>query len=190
MPLKDLVAANRSTRRFAQDNPPAMADLEDLVELARLTPSAANRQPLKYFLVADPDACAAVYPCLGWAGYLPDWPGPAENERPTAYVAILHDTTLADSPDCDHGIAAQTIMLGAVEKGFAGCILGSINRDKLAQALDLPDHLHPLLVLALGRSGEEIVTDTVQDSIKYWRDEQNRHHVPKRSLEELVAGRK
>ena len=136
--------------------------------------------------------CARIsFPLLGWAGYLKDWRGPAEGERPTGYIVILLDTAIADSPGCDHGIVSQTIMLGAVEKGLGGCIIGTVNRKKLAGLLDLPDEYEVLLVLALGVPAEDVVVEALPSDgkIEYWRTSDGTHHVPKRGLEEVLVGR-
>jgi nitroreductase len=186
--LKDLILKNRSYRRFHQDEAISLETLRELVDLARLTPSAANMQPLKYLLSASPEKNALIYPSLSWAGYLATWHGPEEGERPAAYILILGDTQLRQSFGCDHGIAAQTILLGAVERGLGGCMLGSIQKDNLRQALALPGHLEILLVLALGRPKETVLLEELPagGSIKYWRDEAAVHHVPKRPLDEII----
>ena len=186
--LRDLVLRNRSYRRFHEEIAIDRQTLTELVELARLSPSAANLQPLKYLLSADPERNARIFPHLAWAGYLPDWPGPAEGERPSAYIVILGDTDVSQSFGCDHGIAAQSILLGAAERGLGGCMIGSIQRDRLRAVLDMPQRCEILLVLALGKPRETVVIESVDasESIKYWRDETGTHHVPKRSLASLV----
>ncbi|MBG0789265.1 MAG: nitroreductase family protein [Desulfovibrionaceae bacterium] len=191
MNFRELVERNRTRRKFDQSRPMDEQVLVDLVELTRFTPSGANKQPLKYAVTADPGLCAEVFPLLGWAAYLKDWNGPEEGQRPTGYVVVMLDKQVADTPGCDHGIAGQTIMLGAVEKGFGGCIIATVNRRKLAGLLDLPDHLEILLVLALGVPAQEVVVEALPlgGDIKYWTGEDGRHHVPKRSLEELLVGR-
>ncbi|MBN1659044.1 MAG: nitroreductase family protein [Anaerolineae bacterium] len=185
--LKELIRRNRSYRRFR----PAPVDLDtlrDLVDLARLSASGANRQPLKYILSADPDRNAAIFAHLRWAGYLADWEGPEEGERPSAYIVILGDYEIAASFGVDHGIAAQSILLGATEKGLGGCIIASIDRDALRQVLAIPDRYEILLVLALGRPGEEVRIEAVgaDGDIRYWRDQAGVHHVPKRALDDLI----
>ena len=188
--LKDLIQRNRSTRRFAASAAIEREALMELVDLARLSASGANLQPLRYVLSCDAAGNARVFPCLGWAGYLPDWPGPDPTERPAAYITLVADTAISASAGCDHGIAAQSIMLGAAEKGLAGCMIGSIDRDALRRALALPDQYDILLVLALGRAAEEVVIEDVpaDGSIRYWRDLRGVHHVPKRTLAELIIG--
>jgi len=187
--LKDLVFRNRSYRRFHEDVPVTMETLRDLVDLARLSGSGSNMQPLKYVLSSDPQRNGLIFPCLAWAGYLKDWPGPSEGERPSAYIIILGDTSIRSSFGCDHGIASQSILLGATERGLGGCMIGSIQREKLRAALEIPVQLEILLVLALGRPKGTVVIDPVgsDGDIKYWRDEQQVHHVPKRSLDEIIV---
>jgi len=189
MPVKDLVRKNRSYRRFDESVRIPADTLRELVDLARLSASAANLQPLKFVLASTPEETAAVFPHLAWAGYLPDWPGPSQGERPAAYIVIVGDKGIK-SPmgGCDEGIAAQSILLGATEKGLGGCMIGAIKRDGLRQAQALPDGYEILLVIALGQPNETVVIDPVGEdgSIKYWRDENDVHHVPKRSLDELI----
>ncbi len=189
MTLKELVLATRSCRRFHQGRAVPSQDLQDLVDMARMTASASNLQPLKYVLSTNPETNAAIFPCLGWAAYLKDWPGPTEGERPAAYIVLLGDTAVSAKVDCDHGIAAQTILLGATEKGLAGCMLGSVNRTRLQEVLTLPQGLEILLVLALGVPVETRVLVPVgtDGSIKYHRDAAKVHRVPKRSLAEVLV---
>lgn len=188
--LADLVKNNRSYRRFYQEVSVDIKTLEELVALTCFCPSAANFQPLKYILSYDPERNALIFDHIAWAGYLKDWKGPREGERPSAYIIVLQDTTIAKSIDCDHGIACQTILLGATEKGLGGCMIGAIKRKKLHKAMSIPDHLKILLVLAIGKPKETVVIDTVgaDGDIKYWRDSRDVHHVPKRSLDEIIVG--
>lgn len=189
--LRDIVIRNRSYRRFHQDHAIEREELRELVDLARLSASGANMQPLKFFISWEPKMNARIFPCLGWAAYLKDWPGPVEGERPSAYVIILHDTRIATNYWCDHGIAAQSILLGAAEKGLGGCMIASIRKKELVEALSIPEYLDVLLVLALGRPCEEVRIEPVAEdgSIRYWRDDAGVHHVPKRSLDEIVIER-
>lgn len=186
--IKDLILKNRSYRRFYQDAAINLETLRELVDLARLSGSAANMQPLKYILCADPQKNALIFPHLAWGGYLKDWSGPAQDERPTAYIIILGDTEISQEFGCDHGIAAQSILLGATAQGFGGCMLGAIDRKSLRKALNIPDRYKILLVLALGKPRETVVIDTVKadGDIKYWRDKEDKHHVPKRALEDII----
>lgn len=187
--LADLIRKNRSIRRFYQDVPVSLETLRELVDLARLSASAGNRQPLKYILSCSIETNARIFPHTRWAGYLKDWGGPAEGERPVAYIVILGDTEISNDFGCDHGIAAQSIMLGAVERGLGGCIIGALDRDGLRQALSIPERYEILLVLALGKPRETVVIEDVgpDGDIKYYRDAEGVHHVPKRALNELIV---
>jgi nitroreductase len=188
--LRDLVLRNRSYRRFDESYRIERETLVELTGLARCTPSAANRQPLKYILSADRKINERIFPCLSWAAYLKDWDGPAPGERPAAYIVILIDEGIARDWWCDDGIAAQTILLGAVEKGLGGCMIGSINKEQLRQELDIPAHLKIRLVVALGKPAEQVRLEDLAPGgdIRYWRDKKDVHHVPKRTLAELIVG--
>jgi len=188
MEFKDLVHRTRSYRRFREDHPITPGTLRDLVDLARLTPSGRNLQPLKFLPCCDRAWNARIFPELGWAGYLPDWPGPVPGERPAAYILVLGDTTLTRDFGADPGIAAQTLVLGATSLGLGGCIIGSAKRERLRELLAVPGHLEILLVIALGKPVEEVRVEPVpaSGSIKYWRDPVGVHHVPKRSLEDVL----
>ncbi|HNX26711.1 MAG TPA: nitroreductase family protein [Phycisphaerae bacterium] len=185
--IAELVKKNRSYRRFAQNSAISHQTLVELVDLARNSASAANLQPLKYFISCDPATNEKIFPTMFWAGYLKDWDGPDDGERPAGYIVLLGDTTISQKCDWDAGIACQSILLGAVEKGFGGCILGSINRNKLREVLRIPDYLEIVLIIALGKPVESVTLETAQDGqIKYYRDDSATHHVPKRPLEEIL----
>jgi len=186
--MKDLILKSRSYRRFHQEVAVDLGTLRGLVDLARLSPTGNNLQPLKYVLSRDAARNAQIFPHLAWAGYLNDWPGPAEGERPSAYIIILQDTEIRKEAGCDYGIAAQSILLGAAEKGLGGCMIGSIEKTGLRKALNIPQQYEILLVVALGKPKEKIVLDPVgpDGDIKYWRDDRGVHHVPKRSLDDLI----
>ena len=187
--IKELVYKNRSYRRFYQNEKIEMETLEELVDLARHSACGMNLQSLKYVLSCDPQINALIFKRLGWAGYLKDWKGPSEGEKPAAYVVLLGDTSIHKDFFCDHGIACQSILLGAVEKGLGGCILATINRDGLRNYLTINEKYHILLVVALGKPREEVRVEYIEtgDDIKYWRDENSVHHVPKRPLQEIIV---
>ncbi len=186
--FRDLVLKNRSYRRFDQSFPIEDETLRALVDLGRLSASGSNLQPLKYLLSVDPKRNAAIFDTLSWAGYLKDWPGPEEGERPSAYIIVLGDTSISKNFATDEGIAAQSIMLGAAERGLGGCMIGSIRKEALRQVLNVPERYEILLALALGKPKEIIAIEPVdeQGSIRYWRDGEGIHHVPKRSLDEVI----
>jgi nitroreductase len=186
--LRDLILTNRSYRRFHESAAVNLDTLKALVDLARLSASASNLQPLKFVLSWNADKNALIFPHLAWAGYLKNWNGPTEGERPSAYIIILGDTSIARNYHCDHGIAAQSILLGAAERGLGGCMIAAIERDGLRAALELPNRFEILLAIALGKPKEEVVLEAVGPAgdIKYWRDAQGVHHVPKRALDDMI----
>jgi nitroreductase len=184
----DLITKNRSYRRFYEEELIEKDNLLTLIKYARLTPSGANRQTLKYIVTNEKEINEKVYRTLAWAGYLPDWAGPDAGERPSAYIVILQDKNNKMVGGVDHGIAAQSILLGAVEMGLGGCILGNIKRPQLQENLNISDDYEILLVLALGKPKETVVIEEIEadGEIKYWRDENQVHHVPKRKLEDII----
>jgi nitroreductase len=186
--IEDLIKKNRSCRRFLQKEEVPGDTLRWLVNLARLSGSSANLQPLKYILSNEPHKNELIFSCLAWAAYLKGWPGPPEGERPSAYIIMVGDWNIAKSFGADMGIAAQSILLGARERGLAGCMIGSINKELLQERFHLPKRFEILLVIALGKPKETAVLDEVKPggAIEYWRDDQGVHHVPKRSLEDII----
>ncbi|TCD47626.1 nitroreductase family protein [Chlorobium sp. N1] len=187
--FRDLVLRSRSIRRFDESAGVTGETLRDLAELACYVPSPRNLQPLKFLAVSDPERCKALFPMLGWAGYLPDWPGPEPGERPRGYIVMLGDTSISRDFACDSGIAAEAIMLGASSMGLGGCIIGSLERDGLRRLLRIPGRYELLLVLAIGRPAETVVVDEMDeaDPVRYWRDPNGIHHVPKRRAGDIMA---
>lgn len=186
--IRELIEKNRSYRRFSPNGTVAMETLRELVDLARLSPSSANLQPLRFILSSDPEKNALIFKHLSWAGYLKDWDGPAESETPSAYIIIIGDTVTSQRFLTDSGIAAQSIMLGAAQRGLGGCMIGSIDRPALRSDLGISVRYDILLILALGVPAEKVVIEQEKDEndIKYWRSEDDVHHVPKRPLDELI----
>jgi nitroreductase len=189
MKFRELVTRSRTIRRFDERVAVSEATLRELVELACYTPSAANRQPLRFLPVTGGEMLDKVFPCLKWAGYLADWPGPEPGERPTAALVMLCRNEDAPGAACDSGIAAQTIMLGAAERELGGCIIAAFDCERLMKSLGIPDGWTALLVIALGKPAETVVIDQIEPggSIRYWRDEHGIHHVPKRRVDELLV---
>ncbi|MFH1553109.1 MAG: nitroreductase family protein [Candidatus Omnitrophota bacterium] len=186
--IKDIVKQSRSYRRFDGKVKIPGTTLRELIELARFSPSARNQQALKFMISDTPEKNDLIFPALSWAGSLKGWEGPKEDERPAAYIIVLGDSQASKDFGCDHGIAAQSMLLGAVEKGFGGCMLGAIKRDLLRENLKIPQRYKILLVVALGKPAEKIVLEDTEEGAgtEYYRDEKDVHHVPKRPLDELI----
>ncbi len=189
--IEKLIKQTRTVRKYREAEALGEDILTALVDLARLGGSARNAQPLKYMIINQDKLKKKLFPFLGWAGYLSDWPGPAENQRPAAYIICLLDRELSIGPEAeahfDLGIASQNLLLGAAEKGIFGCRIASFS-PKLKSLLCLEDNYKILLVIALGYPAEDVVLEPVgpDQDIRYWRDENQRHHVPKRSLAEII----
>lgn len=187
----DLVKQARSHRGFRQDRKVTRQDLEHLVECARFTPAARNDQVLKYYLAEKPETVAAIQPLTKWAGALAELHLPRKGAEPVAYIVICLDGSLAENPapyQRDVGIVAQTMLLAAAEMGLNGCMIGSFAAGELRETLGLPEAIKPQLLLALGEGTDRIVmTDVGEDgSTTYYRDAEDTHYVPKRTLEQLI----
>jgi len=187
--FKSLVAKNRSYRRFDESQQINEDTLIDIIDIARICSSAANMQGMRYRAVSDKTNNKKVFDTLSWAGYLKDWNGPKDGERPTAYIIVLRDKLITDKLKIDDGIVAQTITLAAAEKGYGACILCNCKWKELFKSLELSEaKLAFSCVIALGVPAETVVLeDVVNGDIKYYRDEMEIHHVPKRSLKDLLV---
>lgn len=187
----DLVKQARSHRGFRQDRKVTRQELEHLVECAQFTPAARNDQVLKYYLAEKPETVAAIQPLTKWAGALAELHLPRKGAEPVAYIVICLGGSLAENPapyQRDVGIVAQTMLLAAAEMGLNGCMIGSFAAGELREKLGLPEAIKPQLLLALGEGTDRIVmTDVGEDgSTTYYRDAEDTHYVPKRTLEQLI----
>lgn len=131
MDIKELILKNRSYRRFYEDVSIPENELSEFVDNARLSATGGNVQSLKFILSGKPETNAIIFPTLAWASYLKDWPGPSEGERPSAYIIIVNDKNISEKYWCNQGIAAQSILLSAVEKGYGGCMIAAVQRKNL-----------------------------------------------------------
>lgn len=186
--LQELLERNRSVRRFDASRPISEDTLRQLIDLTRYCASGRNLQPLRYRIVTLGEEREKLFPALAWAGYYKDWDGPAEEERPTAYLVQCLDTQLTANCLCDDGLQLEAITLGATAKGFNGCIIKAFNKQMLIDALSLPSRYEPRYVVALGYAKErvEIVDMPSDGDYKYYRDQDSTQCVPKRALAELI----
>jgi nitroreductase len=187
--LKDLVIRNRSYRSFDRNERLTRERVLSYIDTARLTPSAINLQPIKYVPVIE-ELADKILPYTGWARAL-KMPLPPKGKGPGAFVLMCIDTKAtpnAKFATYDVGIAAQTMLLSAVEDGLGGCILLSYDSEKVKKELSLADELEILLCVAIGKPDETVVLENLEKdgSTSYYRDENNVHHVPKRKLEDII----
>jgi nitroreductase len=190
MDIHELILKTRSYRRFHQDVAVPTSTLRELAEMARIAQSPWNRQAVKFVFSNRPEKNAEIFQDLGWASRMPDWPGPSEGERPSAYIIIVGDKEVSKTFNFDHVVAGSAILLGATERGLGGCLIGAFNKKHIAGVAGLSERFEPLLVVALGKPNETIVLDPLgpDGNTAYWNDENGVHHVPKRSLDELILG--
>ena len=191
MEFRTLVEAARTCRRFHEDKPLSMADLEWLVECARLSPSGRNAQELRFILVGQGETCQKLFALTRWAGALKDWGGPHPGERPTAFIVVLAPEGGKEAHCWDTGIACQTIQLAATSKGWGCCMIQSFDHQAVPALLEIPQGMKPALVLGLGVAKEErrVAPMPENGSFSYWRDAEQVHYVPKRDVDELVVKR-
>ncbi len=189
--IKDLVRKNRSYRGYDESRRVTEAELRELADCARLTASSVNMQPLKYYLAWEKEEVDRIQELTAWARALPDMTLPHEGMRPTAFIVICQDTDIQESLarfQKDVGIAAQTMLLAAVEMGLGGCMIGNFRADSVKKELGLAENLAPLLIVAVGKPAEKVVLTEVQEGepVAYYRDENDVHYVPKRRLEDVI----
>lgn len=192
--IKDLVQKNRSYRGYDESRKVTREELVHLVECARLAPSSVNMQPLRYYLIHTQEELDLLQPLTNWARALPELILPHPGHCPTGFVVICQDTNLNPSIprfQKDIGIVAQTMLLAAVEMGLGGCMIGNYDAGKVKAALNLAENLAPVLIVAIGKPDETIVLTDVgpNGETNYYRDENDVHYVPKRSLDDLIINR-
>ena len=180
----DAMQLRRSIRKFRPEQIPADC-LDKIVEVSRLYPTGGNLQPVRFAIITKPELTDALFADLKWAMYLPDFTI-ASDERPTAYIVLLRDTTVRKKCDYDIGAASTMVMLAAADQGLGTCPIGNFTRAKLSALLNLPDTLFPELVIALGYPAHESSVVPMGDSIRYTQDDSGNFHVPKWSTEEVL----
>ncbi len=183
--IKKLISENRSYRRFSQDEIPSEAELLSMIDSARLSPSAGNLQRLRFTPVIRGELSDAVFDTLTFAAYFGGW-RPSESEKPTAYIVIWAEAEPDTNLAIDAGIAAEAILLTARDFGFGGCIFRSIDKKSLTDNLGKAGYI-PVVVIALGKPEEAVAVTEVKDgNIKYYRNENDVHCVPKRALRDII----
>jgi len=190
--IKDLVKQSRSYRAYDESRKISKEELASFVDCARLAPSSVNGQPFRYVLAYEQKHLDLIQPLTAWARALPELTLPEPGKYPTAFIIICQDTELDDNLDRyqrDVGIVAQTMLLAATEAGLGGIMIGNFNPKRIAEALELPKNLQPMLVVAFGKPAEEIELVEIEEgeNVAYYRDENNRHFVPKRKLEDIIV---
>jgi len=183
----NLVNTTRSTRRFLPNIEIKKEELEEVIDLVRITSSAKNMQPLKYAVVTNKDLVKQIADTAKWAAHLTQW-NQTEEEQPSAFIIVINDTTIDGFAMLDCGISLQTIMLGLKTKGYASCPMASLDKELCSKEFSLEEHLKPMLAIAVGKEDETIhIVEPVEDT-NYYRDEKGEHYVPKRKFEDVLVG--
>jgi len=187
MDLMEAIGKRRSIRRFSPE-PLNNYDLYEMVQAARLAPQAANIQPIRYCLVHQQPLLGPVFECTKWAGYFENY-APPEGHRPQGYVVILVDEKLKGRwTDTDVGAAVENMLLTATSKGLGACWIGSVDRDRVRHILGIPEEFSIHSIVAVGHPAQESVWEEKNsESIKYYLDDENKLHVPKRRMGEILV---
>lgn len=185
MSFSELVESTRSFRRFMEERTIPRTGLREMIRVAGLAPCAANLQRLRFSIVTDTELRSSLFSSLKWAGYLDDWNGPEEGERPAAYIVIHTPEEMKPFTGIDVGIAASYVVLSAADMGIGACMILSFDREAV-NAIAHVDGYEVALVIALGYPGETVVLETDRIEVEYWRDSSGVHHVPKLPLERLI----
>ena len=146
MEFKELIESRYSVRAY-QPTPVEDEKLHQVLEAARLAPTAANRQPFRlivittqgreselqriysrgWFTQAPLIICACAVPEEGWVRM---------DGKP--YV------------DVDVTIAMDHLILAAAAEGLGTCWIGAFKPDKLRELLGIPPELEPVALTPLG----------------------------------------
>lgn len=186
--ITEVLKQRRSIRKFKQE-PIDGVLLEEFIDCARLASSGANLQPIKYLYANSKQMCGKIFPLTKWAAYLKDG-APRENERPTAYIAILNDSAIRkEGWELDAGAAAMSIIIAAQSKGIASCWLGAIDREALSSLFGLKEEIKISSIIALGYPHEKSQAVPCGGDIKYFKDESGTLNVPKRSINEVLVNK-
>lgn len=187
MNICDALRKRRTARRFKQEAIPE-EKLIEMIDCARLSPSGANLQSLKYYVISREEIRREIFPYISYAGYIPEW-NPEFSESPMAFIAVFNDTKIRptnDAAQCDSGIAMMSICLAAQELGYDSCMLGAIKREEIKKVLSVGEDYDLMYLVALGVSlGENSFYDS-DEEIKYTMDKEKNFRVPKRSLKSVL----
>jgi nitroreductase len=188
MEIFELLKRTRTYRRFKEEQRVSSETLIEIVSAVRFCPSPHNLQPLEYCTVTDRELCNEIYPLLRWAAYLKNWEGPSEGERPCGYIVMMNRRPEAKFASWDFGLNLQVILLAAQSLGLGACTFLAFKRAPLKELLEIPEDFEVISIIALGVPAEEVViVDTPENgSLEYWRDENDRHLVPKRASSDFL----
>ena len=185
MNVYEIIMTRRTIRKFKQE-PIGRGLLKKIIDAARMAPTGSNRQPLSFAIITDKELCNKIFPLTKWAGYLQGAYTPSESERPTAYIAVFTELENKDSSETAAGAAVENMLIFAHSEGIGCCWMGAIDRERIPEILGSPKNKYLLYLVALGYPAESPVAAPYTDDVKYYLDEQNVLHVPKKSLDDVL----
>lgn len=182
--LRRLLQHNRSYRGYDASFKVREDQLRRIIEVVTLCPSARNQQVLRFRPVMG-DEAASMLKYIRLGGALPELHLPFAGSEPNAFIVICSSVEESKYVDIDLGIAAQSMLLQAVEIGLGGICIGAFDHEPLKELLGLK--YEPLLVLAIGRPAERIELKECGegDNLTYYR-EGGVHYVPKIRVDDLI----
>jgi nitroreductase len=182
--LHRLLQHNRSYRGYDANFKVREDQLRRIIEVATLCPSARNQQVLRFRPVLG-DEAASMLKYIRLGGALPELHLPFAGSEPNAFIVICSSVEESKYVDIDLGIAAQSMLLQAVEIGLGGICIGAFDHEPLKELLGLK--YEPLLVLAIGRPAERIELKECGegDNLTYYR-EGGVHYVPKIKVDDII----
>ena len=192
MNVYEAAIKRRSIRRF-EDKPVLYEVLEKCVDAGRLAPSGRNQQVCEFIIVDDKQILPEMFDNIGGSVKMPpEKGGPRPENTPKAYIVIVINKSLEGDANrrritlYDIGMAAENIILTALEEGLGCCPVMMFNEEGMKKACSIPDGYDIGLVIVTGYPEETSVAEEATDSITGWVDEELVRHVPKRKLEDIV----
>ena len=186
MDLEEVIKKRRTIRRF-KPTPVPLDILKKLVGFGRLAPQGSNKQALEYVIITNELMREKFFPLLRWAGALPpEIREPELGRRPMAYIVVLLDTSIKKEANTDCGAAVENILLGITNFSLGACWQGAIDRPAIHSLLELPNHIEVKYVVSIGYPDEESQIEEFSGDFKYWKTDDGKMHVPKKSLENII----
>lgn len=151
MDVMQAIRARRSIRKY-QNRPVESEKLQQLLEAARLAPSASNRQNWKFVVITD----GATRQKLVKACYDQTFIAQA----PVVIVACATDAQRImrsglQAAAVDPTIAVDHMTLAAVELGLGSCWIGAFDPKQVGEIINLPEGVIAAHVLPVGYPAEE-----------------------------------
>lgn len=168
MSVLDIAKKRFSVRNYT-DNIVEKEKLDKILEAAHVAPTAANMQPVKLYVVQSKEGLEKVGKAANVYG------------APVAIVVCADRSKAWKRPfdgmittDIDASILTDHMMLEATEQGLGSVWICYFQADVLKKEINLPEHLEPINILAIGYSDEP-------------EADKNRHSTQRMPIEDLVT---